>query len=110
LSLVAWTAEAWAFHLILQRMGPDIGLTLAVSIYAISMLAGALSFMPGGLGGAEAAMIALLSAAGVDMAQAISATIIIRLTTLWFAVGIGVVAMFGPFRVPVFASPKPPPG
>jgi uncharacterized protein (TIRG00374 family) len=93
LSLVAWAAEAFAFHLVLHWMGADIGVLPAASIYAISMLAGAASFMPGGLGGAEAAMIALLKVAGVDTQQAISATLIIRLATLWFAVGLGFVAL-----------------
>ena len=64
LSLVAWAAEAWAFHLLLQWMGLQISLPLAAFTYAISMLAGALSFMPGGLGGTEAVMMGLLLAAG----------------------------------------------
>jgi len=53
------------------------------------MLAGAVSFMPGGLGGAEAAMTALLVTSNVDMPQAVAATVIIRLATLWFAVLLG---------------------
>ncbi len=89
LSLVAWAAEAWAFFLILQWMGLEIPLTFAVFVYAISMLAGALSFMPGGLGSTEAVMAALLIWKGAGSADAIAATILIRLTTLWFAVGIG---------------------
>ena len=36
----------------------------AMSVYALSMLAGAISFLPGGLGGAEAVMMALLLIAG----------------------------------------------
>ncbi|MEG3191457.1 lysylphosphatidylglycerol synthase transmembrane domain-containing protein [Lysobacter sp. D1-1-M9] len=90
LSLVAWAAEAWAFHLILQWMGLDVPLGFAVFVYAISMLAGALSFMPGGLGGAEFAMVTLLAWQGIPGPDAIAATVLIRLTTLWFAVGIGV--------------------
>lgn len=93
LGLTAWFAEAWAFHLVLARMGADVGLTLAISFYAISMLAGALSFMPGGLGGAEAAMIAMLHWAGVGTAESIAATVLIRLATLWFAVGLGTVSL-----------------
>ena len=53
------------------------------------MLAGALSFMPGGLGGAEAVMVGLLVWAGIGDAEALVATVLIRLSTLWFAVGIG---------------------
>ncbi len=88
-SVVAWAAEGFAFHLVLERMGDPLPLALAISIYATSMLAGALSFMPGGLGGAEAVMVALLVWQGMDTGTAVAATLIIRLTTLWFAVVIG---------------------
>lgn len=89
LSVVAWAAEAWAFHLILQWIGHEVPLHFSVFVYAISMLAGALSFMPGGLGGAEAVMVGLLVWAGIGDAEALVATVLIRLSTLWFAVGIG---------------------
>ncbi|WP_348729722.1 lysylphosphatidylglycerol synthase transmembrane domain-containing protein [Rheinheimera texasensis] len=93
LSLIAWGAEAYAFHLILQALGYQIPLAIAVFIYAISMLAGALSFMPGGLGGAEAMMIALLMWQDVAAGPAVAATVVIRLATLWFAVLLGLLAL-----------------
>lgn len=93
LGVLAWASEAWAFHLILQWMGLDVPLPFAVFVYAISMLAGALSFMPGGLGGSEAVMGVLLVWAGVGGAEAVAATVLIRLGTLWFAVLIGGVAL-----------------
>lgn len=89
LSLIAWGAEAVAFYWILKWMGADIPIAFAVFVYALSMLAGALSFMPGGLGGAEAVMVALLVWKGMPSADAVAATLLIRLATLWFAVGIG---------------------
>jgi uncharacterized protein (TIRG00374 family) len=95
LSVLAWSAEALAFHWILNWMGADIPLIFAVFVYALSMLAGALSFMPGGLGGAEAVMVALLIWKGMPSANAIAATVLIRLATLWFAVGIGAIFFRG---------------
>jgi uncharacterized membrane protein YbhN (UPF0104 family) len=89
LSLLAWSAEAFAFYLILHWMGLEISIPFAFFVYAISMLAGAISFLPGGLGGAEAVMVGLLLWAGMPEAQAVAATVIIRLTTLWFAVALG---------------------
>ncbi|MEE4908090.1 lysylphosphatidylglycerol synthase transmembrane domain-containing protein [Pseudomonas alliivorans] len=97
LSLSAWSAEALAFHWVLGWMGAEIPMTFAVFTYALAMLAGALSFMPGGLGGAEAVMIGLLMFKGMPAADAIAATLLIRLATLWFAVAIGAV-MLGRFR------------
>lgn len=89
ISIIAWGAEAYAFYLILHYMNVEIAISTAIFIYSMSMLAGAVSFMPGGLGGAEAAMTALLVTSNVDMPQAVAATVIIRLATLWFAVLLG---------------------
>lgn len=93
LSILAWGAEAYAFHLILKWMGLEVSLPFAIFVYAISMLAGALSFMPGGLGGTEAMMIGLLVWKGTNSTEAIAATLLIRIATLWFAVGLGCIAM-----------------
>lgn len=89
LGVIAWAAEAWAFHLMLGWMNADVDLIVAVCIYAVSMLGGALSFMPGGLGGAEAIMVAMLLWQGLDGANAVAATVLIRVATLWFAVILG---------------------
>lgn len=99
LGVLAWGAEAWAFHLILGWMDIHVAATFAVFIYAVSMLAGAASFMPGGLGGAEVAMTTLLVWAGAAMSDAVAVTVIIRLATLWFAVCIGMLLSFS-FKKP----------
>lgn len=93
ISLIAWGAEALAFYWVLCWLGADISLAFAIFVYALSMLAGALSFMPGGLGSAEAVMVSLLVIKGMPMPAAIAATVFIRLATLWFAVLIGLIAL-----------------
>jgi uncharacterized protein (TIRG00374 family) len=93
LSLVAWGAEAFAFHLMLDWLGLQVDVAFAVFVYAAAMLAGALSFLPGGLGGAEATMVSLLLWLGQPQAPAVAATVLIRLTTLWFAVVLGLLAL-----------------
>lgn len=94
LSIIAWSSEALAFYWILSWMGAEITPTFAVFVYALAMLAGALSFMPGGLGGAEAVMVSLLVWKGMPTPDAIAATVLIRLATLWFAVGIGAISLW----------------
>ena len=89
LGLIGWVAEGYAFHILLMWMGTDIGLAKAVAIFTFSTLAGGLTGAPGGVGGAEAAMVALLSLEGVPLEVSIPATAVIRLTTLWFAILIG---------------------
>ncbi|NUT64158.1 lysylphosphatidylglycerol synthase transmembrane domain-containing protein [Pseudomonas corrugata] len=95
LSLMAWGLEVLAFYWILRAVGADVPLTSVMFIYAISMLVGALSFMPAGLGSTEAVMVALLASGAVAMASAIAATVLLRMVTLWLAVGLGAACLIG---------------
>lgn len=92
LGTVAWSLQGFAFYYILQVIDFDLALPVAMGIYAISLLAGALSMIPGGIGSTEAAMGLLLTAAGAEPAIALIAPLISRLSTLWFAVAIGLAA------------------
>jgi len=92
LGILGWAAEGLAFHVLLLALGTDIGLAKAIAIFTFATLAGGLTGAPGGVGGAEAAMIALLSLEGVPPETSVPATAVIRITTLWFALGIGLVA------------------
>jgi uncharacterized protein (TIRG00374 family) len=96
LSIVAWLCECVAFWLVLRGFaGADASLKLCTFIYATMTIAGALSFLPGGLGVQEIGMVKLLiaQAHGVSEPMAAAATFVTRLCTLWFAVLIGVVAL-----------------
>lgn len=93
LSLMAWMAQGVSLYLIVDALGYELTASTVVAIYCLSILAGAASFIPGGLGATEAAIALLLSAAGVGQTDAITASLISRSLTLWLAVGIGVVAM-----------------
>lgn len=91
LGTLGWLAEGYAFQLLLTWLGVDIGLWSAVDIFIFATLAGGLTGAPGGLGGAEAAMVALLALRGVPLETAVPATLVIRVTTLWFAIGLGLI-------------------
>lgn len=87
--LIGWLAEGYAFYLLLDWLGAEVGLAMAIAIFVFATLAGGLTGAPGGVGGAEATMIAILSMKGVPLDISLPATAIIRITTLWFAIGIG---------------------
>ncbi|MEM8980149.1 MAG: lysylphosphatidylglycerol synthase transmembrane domain-containing protein [Pseudomonadota bacterium] len=89
IGIIGWLAEGYAFYLLLMWMGADIGFWTATAIFVFSALAGGLTGAPGGVGGAEAAMVALLALQGVPLEVSVPATLIIRVTTLWFAIGVG---------------------
>jgi len=96
LSIGSWFLECLAFWVVVHGFpGARLGLQAATFIYAAMTVAGALSFLPGGLGITEAGMLALLTTFGTGIARgtAAAATFVTRACTLWFAVGIGVVAL-----------------
>ncbi|ROO33660.1 lysylphosphatidylglycerol synthase transmembrane domain-containing protein [Salinisphaera orenii] len=95
LGLVAWAAEGVSVYVIAHGLGLELAVETAIGIYAVSMLVGALSFVPGGLGGTEAVMALLLKLSGAGGALAIAITLIARIATLWFAVLLGLIAMLG---------------
>lgn len=91
--IVAWAIQGVAFYFVLTVLGYDISLYMAIAIYAISLLIGALSFVPGGIGTTEVVMGLLLHSLGADVTIAVSAPLISRLSTLWFAVVLGLLAI-----------------
>ncbi|MDA8747644.1 flippase-like domain-containing protein [Litoreibacter sp.] len=92
LSIIGWSAEGYALYLLLTWMGADISLAAATVIFIFSTLAGGLTGAPGGVGGAEAAMLMLLSAQSIPLETALPAMAVIRITTLWFAIFVGLIA------------------
>lgn len=95
-SALAWLGECIGFWLVINGLpGAEASLSLAVFIFSATTVAGALSFLPGGLGVTEGGMILLLIrwAEGLSRSGAVAATVLIRLCTLWTGVAIGFVAL-----------------
>jgi uncharacterized membrane protein YbhN (UPF0104 family) len=97
MSLVAalsWLFECLAAYVCVRGLGLDVSLADTTVVFTVASLAGAISFLPGGLGVAEAGMAGLLGTlASVTRADAAAATVLIRLATLWFAVAAGLLAL-----------------
>lgn len=95
LGVLSWGLEGLSLYLIARDIGIGIGVSLAagIGIYAIAVLAGALSFLPGGLGSTEAVMGVLLVVFGSDGPSAVAITLLCRIATLWFAVALGGLAV-----------------
>lgn len=90
LGMIGWIAEGVALYLLITWMGAEISIAAAVVIFMFSSLAGGLTGAPGGIGGAEASMILLLSLQGIPAAVSVPATAVIRLVSLWFAIVLGI--------------------
>jgi len=90
MGILAWGCECIGFHLVINAfVGVEVDIRYSVFIYAFATLVGAVSMLPGGLGATEGTMTGLLMLMHIPAAVAITATLITRLATLWFAVLIG---------------------
>jgi len=98
MGLVSWGGECVAFYLVLLGLGAPPGgelLLQAAFILATSSLVGSVSMLPGGLAVAEGSIAGMLLFLRITTAPPIAAaaTLLIRFCTLWFGVGVGVVAL-----------------
>jgi len=91
--VIAWTAEAAALCYILHLQGYEIGILTATFIYGFSLVIGGITLLPGGLGGAEITMMQLLLINAIPAPVAVATTLVIRLTSLWFSVTLGIIAL-----------------
>ncbi|WP_426310443.1 flippase-like domain-containing protein [Cellulosimicrobium sp. E-16] len=82
-----------AFDAALAAFGQELDLVDVAVIYLVGNAAGAAVPTPGGLGTIELALTAGLTAAGVPVALATSATLLFRVATYWARIPIGWVAM-----------------
>lgn len=94
ISLIAWGAECLGYLLVLHGLGVEASLRAATFLYAFATVAG--GAMPGGLGVAEGALVAMPMAIlpGMEQAQAVTSAMLIRVATLWLGVGLGAIALF----------------
>jgi len=93
LSVISWSFEGIAFILLLRGFDVRLAYNEALFIYVFSIIVGALTMLPGGVGLTETSLSGLLILKEIPKSIAVAATLIIRVTTLWFAVGIGVIML-----------------
>lgn len=97
IGLVSWSGECGALYFVFTGLGvvPSIDLLIkATFILAFASLVGSASGLPGGLGAAEGSVLGLtLLLVSTSAALAGAATLLIRFCTLWFGLGLGVVAV-----------------
>jgi uncharacterized membrane protein YbhN (UPF0104 family) len=99
LGIAGWFAEGVSLAVLAHALGAHIPAMACVFIFSFSMIVGAISVLPGGLGSTEATMAGLLALQGVPLQSAIVATAMVRVTTLWFAVCLGMLALPAALRV-----------
>jgi len=95
ISVAAWFAECAAFWLVLSGAGVELPMASAVFVYSLGTIAGAVTMLPGGLIATEASMVFVLVEVfhQATRSAAVTAVLVVRFCTLWFAVLVGLAAL-----------------
>jgi len=94
LGVTYWFIISTAAYYILMAFDVNILDYLTVlAIYTTSILLGAISFVPAGIGVAEGSIAGLFTLNGIDVSTALILSVMIRVLTLWFSVSVGFIAL-----------------
>lgn len=91
--VVAWALQCTGFLAAMRTLGVDLPLATAFAIPPLSMLVGAASMMPGGIGSTEAATTIILRGYSVDLDLCVRVAIGLRLGSIWFAMLVGLTSI-----------------
>jgi len=90
--MAAWSFDALGIYLCFQAFELDFDFFTTSVIGLASILFGALTLVPGGVGVTEVSFVALLSTYGVESSISSSLALFFRLQSIWFVTCIGIVA------------------
>jgi uncharacterized protein (TIRG00374 family) len=94
LSMSYWLITTYAVYFILVSFKiTQLNYLNVVSVYPSSLILGAISFIPGGIGVAEGSLAAMLSLQGIELSTVFVLVIFIRVFTLWYGVVIGFISL-----------------
>lgn len=109
IGVFSWLCEGLAYFVVLRGMGVELSLSaalIAIFIFSISTILGAVVGSPGGLGGAEGGLVALsIQLFDLSRTTATAAALVVRFATLWFGVLLGVIS-FGLWSDLLTAEPS----
>jgi len=91
ISAFGWFFECIALYLTVIAFGEFISINLSTFIFSFASLAGAVSMIPGGIGIAEGTISGLLQFFSIEQTTSVGISIIVRATTLWFGVIMGLI-------------------
>ena len=94
LTILHRLVEGIGLFLIISAFGFDlVGFLEIVTTYSASVIIGTITLIPGGMGITEGSLAGLLSLYGIEFSISIVIAIVIRLFTLWFAIGAGAISL-----------------
>lgn len=103
IGIISWSGEVAAFVLVMMGLGMEFSWILVIIcafILSASSLIGSVTLLPGGLGTTDASITGMLmflipryTTFVMTNNIAVAATLLIRFSTLWFGVAIGLIAL-----------------
>ena len=94
LSVTYWFIISIAVYYVLMAFDVNVLDYLTIlAIYTTSILVGAISFIPGGIGVTEGSISGLFTLNGIDISTALILSVMIRVFTLWYSVGVGFISL-----------------
>jgi uncharacterized protein (TIRG00374 family) len=93
ISAVAWCLQSLGFVYLLSQLGVAIPMYAVIGLYSLASLIGAASFLPGGIGTTEVTTVIFLHHYGVPFDVATVAAIGMRLSSIWWAVALGLASV-----------------
>lgn len=100
LVMIGWLAPVYSLFHTLNDMGVEASFSLVSGLFALVVVVGVLSFLPGGAGVTEAGLAAALVMLGASLPLAVVLTALMRFFTLWIAVFIGLGALPVALKLP----------
>lgn len=98
IGLISWVAEGIAYFVVLVGFGQPMTINtmlIAIFIFCISVVIGAVFATPGGLGAVEGSLMTLSTQLlSMTAAAATAGALLIRFCTLWLGVFIGIISFF----------------
>ena len=92
-SAIVTIANALTLALAMNAFGQSVSVINVVAVYLAGAAVAAIAPTPGGLGALEAALIAGLTAVGVDAGIAVGGVLVYRLLTFWLPIAPGIWAV-----------------
>jgi uncharacterized protein (TIRG00374 family) len=94
ISITFWLIESVIVYFVLSSFGINhIEFLTVITTYASSIVLGAFSFLPLGIGVVEGSLVGFFSLQGIDISIALTLVIFIRIFTRWIAVSAGFISL-----------------
>jgi len=94
LALTYWfMVSAAAYYTLIAFDVNVLDYLTVLAIYTTSILLGAISFVPAGIGVTEGSIAGLFTLNGIDISTALILSVMIRILTLWFSVCVGFISL-----------------